>query len=248
MLKFLIPIILIFIVGLGSVRTYDIKEDITSYVKSLKLKLKEIYLLLQNARNVTNNTEIIENVNIEVVESFSQSAQFQNTTGVRDPMLPKFVSSILGRMEIPSEYLKNLTLQLSELTKLENSQWQSFKFIYTKPSNQSSNCYYVNLYAQHNILEGKSNWIYSQFNSKINTTDMFVISRTERYGGFTKESVEVIKKPAKYQSNDLDLLIQFYEAISIRSLQNYFHLSDNNIKTSKQKEYGRDLENLLFLQ
>jgi hypothetical protein len=240
MSKFILPIFitLIFFIFSGKANCNGTKsvnfEDIESFVKKITKKIKDIVDKFNQAKNTTNSTEIVEKLNTSVLDTFSQSAIVQRVSGIKDQMLTMFIKSLMGRLRLPQEYLTNITSELSELSNLENSEWQSYKFMYNKESDNNT-CYYVCLLAQHDITNKKSNWMYTELNTKFNLTSIFVVTKSQTKGSkLVNETIEIIKKPTKYNQTDIEYLMEYYEAAAIKSLSNFLGIRDDQDAFNKK--------------
>ena len=203
-------------------------EDIVEFVSDLSKKATANLEYISKAKNETNDTEIIEIVQKNAVDSFSQSAQIMRLNGIKDIALPDFILRLVTRLNLPEEHKQNVTMALIKLSELKSSDWQSYKFIYNKSFNNSS-CNYVTLLGQHLNSEKKSNWIYSTIDTHLNKTDILIIINSEN-GSVDK--IDVIKKPQELNDFDLDLMLKFFDAATIKAFSNYLGIKGNSNDSS----------------
>ena len=211
-------ILIIFIISFSGILVKPI-DDVKDFVKDLIQKAKEILQSLEDLASKTNNTEVIK-LEEKGIESFSQSAQIMKLSGLRDKDLPAFLDRLILRLKMPQEHAQNVTDSLKRIAESKSGEWESFKFIYTKNTTDST-IYYTSILAQHDSAEDKSNWIYTELNSQMNKTDILVLSKTKKIGTNIKEEIIVVRKPLNYTDLDVEIMMKFLELASVKAFGNY---------------------------
>lgn len=213
-------------------------DDIEDVVKELSKKVGEMIDYVNNAKNETNNTEIIAQVRTDSIEQMSSSAQVSKLQGIKDSMLPAFLDRFLNRMKLPSDHFDEVATELYDISTAYSKDWQTYKFLYSNSESNSTN--YVSIFAQHDPEKQKSSWMYTEISSKFTLQDVLVITKIEVVDGKQTESVDVVTKPSTYDNKDLDILMKFYEATSIKAFGKYLGISESDFKVQKDQ--------LFFLQ
>ena len=214
-----LPLILILsLISLNTIyciTVQDVKDFVKDLIKNSQKYLKEI----EEMSAKSNNTEIIK-MEEKGIESLSQSAQIMKLSGIRDKDLGSFINRFIQRLKLPEEQALNITDSLNKISQDTTGDWESYKFIYSKNTSDSS-IYYTSVLAQHIQTENKSNWVYTELNSHLNKTDILIISKSKKVGNQIKEKIDIIRKPLNYKEIDIDLMMKFLEVASVKAFGNY---------------------------
>jgi hypothetical protein len=221
MLKIIFLILISLKFSLGDIPDPGLEE----YLNILKEKAKAFINEMGENKNVTK----IEIMNENAIEAISQSAKVKKVNGVKDEMLPYFIRRFIDRLELPEEILLEVRMTLEGIIENKSNEWKSYKLIYNK-NEINSTLHYVCILAQHDNIVNKSNWFYTDINTQVNKTDVFVISESSKVGSKVEENIKVVKKPSQYNQNEIDLMMEYYETVAIKTFSNYFgeHLRNLN--------------------
>lgn len=240
----IIALIYICIVLISMIQLYTCAPptpiELFNFVKKLGEQAKDTLDFINEGLAKSKNLEVVQNLNPNSIDSFSQSAQVMKLNGIKDEAFPHFIERFISNLKLPEQHKKNVTDALINITQIKSNDWEQYKFIYTK--NEGNNtCYFVSILANHDRFNNKSNFIYSNIKTSLNKTNIMVLIKTERKGFVVEDEVEIINKPQELHELDLELVIKYYDVVAVKAFGSYLGV------TNKSKELAYE-NKLLFLQ
>jgi hypothetical protein len=226
--------------------SYDfstIKEEATKFtmmlMEGLDKKLKEI----EEEKKLINTTSTLEKID-RGIEYFQQSAQIHNLYGIKDSTFDSFLSFYFKKTKVNEDFMGLVKESLMEITLEKNSDWRSYKFLYSKNDTNNS-CAYACILAQHDVENQKINWFYTEIETSFNMTDIFVLKTTQIKDGYKKEEQKVLKIPGEVEPQEVNLIVDFFDIVAYKTLGKYFGI-ESNIDAYARHNSG--IQNLMFLK
>ena len=217
-----------------SVEFDRIKSDARKFTKKLIDELDRKMMEVEEAFNFNSTT--LQKIDRGIV-TFEQSAQIHNLYGIKDNAYPRFLSAYFKNSIISPYFLDLMKDKLLDITLEENSDWKSFKFLYTR--NEDNVCVYTCILAQHDVDSKKINWIYTEILTTVEINDVFLLTTTEIRKGVKKETQNIVSLPSKIERNEVNLLIDFFDIIAYKTFGRYFGI-ENSVSIDDFNGFGRD--------
>jgi len=239
---FLNYLLLVFITAIVSLDLNTIKEEATKFTKIMLSGIENKLKKIEEEKKLVNTTTL-EQID-RGVEFFQQSAQIHNLYGIKDSSFNSFLSYYLKKLKINQEFMdivKDLLLQLSYE---KNSDWKSFKFFYSR-NDTVNTCNYACIIAQHDLEVQKINLIYTEIETSLNMTDIFVVSTTYIENGKEVQGQKIVNLPSEVKPEELNLVVDFFEVVAFKTFGSYFGIESN---TEVNKKYDDGIKKLMFLK
>jgi hypothetical protein len=172
-----------------------------------------------------NSQEIIEKLKGEGFEHFSQDAQVQIITGVRDEYFDKLLENVAKRIKVPEGRKEDVEGALETARFGDTQVWSAFNTLYDIDA--GGNVKFASVLISRSVKDGKDVFdvVFSDLKSTFKLApDITVVEKKLVVAGGIWSQNEFVyqKTPRTFKPEDIEVVMSFFQIVTFKCFANHF--------------------------
>lgn len=169
--------------------------------------------------------EIMEKLKGKGFEYFSQDAQVQITTGIKEEYFDKFVASLMKRIKVPEGRQDDIESAVEVARFADRQMWSAFNTLFNV--DEGGNVKFASVLINRNEKGGKDffDFVFTDLKSTFKLApDVTVVNKKLIVlGGIWSENEIVLEKhPKTFTPDDIEVVMSFFQIVTFKCFANHF--------------------------
>lgn len=169
--------------------------------------------------------EIMEKLKGKGFEYFSQDAQVQITTGIREEYFDKFIASLMKRIKVPEGRQDDIESAVEVARFADRQMWSAFNTLFNV--DDGGNVKFASVLINRNEKGGKDffDFVFTDLKSTFKLApDVTVVNKKLIVlGGIWSENEIVLEKhPKTFTPEDIEVVMSFFQIVTFKCFANHF--------------------------
>jgi hypothetical protein len=180
---------------------------------------------ITDAFHTGRSTEIMEKLKGEGFEKFSQDAQVQVTTGIKEEYFDRFTESLLKRIKVPEGRQDDIQGALEVARFADRQMWSAFNTLFNV--DDGGNVKFASIIVNRNEKNGKDvyDFVFTDLKSTFKLApDVTVVNKKlVVLGGLWSDNEIVYEKtPKSFKPEDIEVIMNFFQIVTFKCFANHF--------------------------